>query len=357
MDEITAIFQGAGVVSFVHRIRSEWVNSDSIIVVSREGQCGNGICEVGETNCAIDCEESLECPGTISGVACNGRGKCIAIDGTCECFELYSGVGCEVCAEGFQVSPNDPDTCSRKFSGSTKSNENNSAIASYLELIVGGVGGSIILCGICVVLGGLSKGGEKKSRKRAQAEMNRARATKNKRRKRNENREEDYGWNAGRRMSYVASPTMQPMQPMQSMQPMQPMYPQNAPMGFVQTGYTAQMFGVTAAVPDTAPAVPTPQFANFVPEPPITQTSIHSTPYPPMPTPVSTYSTMAPMATPAPVPVPIPEPELSIPEPEIQYPQAGQFKAMGRPTAPRDMYAKPTQPAKGRTGVGLKWQG
>jgi hypothetical protein len=92
------------------------------------GQCGNGVCEVGERCahrkldggpdvphecCARDCPIVIaDCPRSgVERQSCNGAGVCVPNVqgvGVCRCFAGYNGDACDVCDKGMV---RDGDTC------------------------------------------------------------------------------------------------------------------------------------------------------------------------------------------------------------------------------------------------------
>jgi len=76
--------------------------------LGRQGVCGNGLCEAGESSlggdsCPEDCPEgpSLRCPEDAEGRACSSRGVCVAVVGACECNRGFSGASCSSCSVGY----------------------------------------------------------------------------------------------------------------------------------------------------------------------------------------------------------------------------------------------------------------
>ena len=72
---------------------------------SREGLCGNGICEIGEraTPGAFDgtCPEDCGPPASNCGAGCGAGGSCLPNTGTCQCFDGYEGTFCKDCSAGY----------------------------------------------------------------------------------------------------------------------------------------------------------------------------------------------------------------------------------------------------------------
>lgn len=72
------------------------------IAVQRVSDCGNGVCELGESECVRDCPAPVgSCP-TARSLVCGGHGHCLgAVSTYCECYTGYSGSACEQCAGGY----------------------------------------------------------------------------------------------------------------------------------------------------------------------------------------------------------------------------------------------------------------
>ena len=99
--------------------------------VERNGQCNNGICEVGEacvpgatSCCSVDCPTVwLSCP-TLDGQECGGpsRGICSHTTGQCSCHSSlgFEGDNCGLCMEGF-VFDSTSGTCVADVSSVTMS--------------------------------------------------------------------------------------------------------------------------------------------------------------------------------------------------------------------------------------------
>lgn len=79
------------------------------------GQCGNGVCEVGEqcdstdpskTCCAEDCKNVISACPVANGEECNGKGRCATGSGSCFCYAGYVGTACEQCGSGLVLENN-----------------------------------------------------------------------------------------------------------------------------------------------------------------------------------------------------------------------------------------------------------
>lgn len=72
---------------------------------SREGICGNNICEIGErtTVGAIDgtCPTDCGLPATACAEGCGPGGNCLPSTGVCQCYVGYQGTTCRNCSTGF----------------------------------------------------------------------------------------------------------------------------------------------------------------------------------------------------------------------------------------------------------------
>lgn len=99
-----------------------WATPDQLHAIVA-GVCGNSVCEVGELvtasedYCPGDCpdvSDHISCPVPSHAPSstettavgdperqCNGRGTCIPLARSCDCFVGYAGAECTSCAEGF----------------------------------------------------------------------------------------------------------------------------------------------------------------------------------------------------------------------------------------------------------------
>jgi hypothetical protein len=84
------------------------LSATALTVVStnpvRVGECGNAVCEIGETadTCAQDCALApLACPASAAGATCAGHGACRLAEGTCACNDGWGGASCDACAVGY----------------------------------------------------------------------------------------------------------------------------------------------------------------------------------------------------------------------------------------------------------------
>ena len=69
-----------------------------VVQTYRKGECGNGICEVGERqvmsngtqtglvgSCPEDCPVQYSACPVNDGIACSGNGQCMSNQGMCDC--------------------------------------------------------------------------------------------------------------------------------------------------------------------------------------------------------------------------------------------------------------------------------
>jgi len=113
----------------------------SVVELSKHSMCGNGICEIGESEgiaSRYPCHR--DCPFTITacrmrgedGVVgdesqpCSGNGRCFfAEQGRCECHDGYIGPGCDRCASGYYPLH---DVCHPRQSAFFPENEQNKTV-------------------------------------------------------------------------------------------------------------------------------------------------------------------------------------------------------------------------------------
>jgi hypothetical protein len=134
---------------------------ENVPISTRNGVCGNGICELGERatigldpgTCSQDCGlPSKICPG-----GCQNGGQCQPASGVCSCLPQYSGESCQECAEGFQ---NHGDSCIFNAAqagviASTVLGENGEALVSGEES-GGGTSAGVIVGAVFGTLGGVA---------------------------------------------------------------------------------------------------------------------------------------------------------------------------------------------------------
>lgn len=133
---------------------------ESVPISTRNGVCGNGICEIGErATLGIDpgtCSQDCGLPSKICLGGCQNGGQCQPASGVCACLPQYSGESCQECAEGFQ---NHEGSCvfSAAKAGviaSTVLGENGEALVSGEES--GGTSAGVIVGAVFGTIGGVA---------------------------------------------------------------------------------------------------------------------------------------------------------------------------------------------------------